>query len=418
MKLRIVLGICGVAAALSVSAAPAQAQDCNGDGRVNSLDILGIGCEDFDDGAGGMEPIVCGPGAVEDNGLCVLDADILAEGLDNPRGLALGPNGALYVAEAGRGGAGPCTVGAEGEVCYGKTGAITRIWGGQQERIVTGLPSLAFPDSNANPGGNATGPHDVAVLGPGNVFTLIGLGFDPAVRAPDGPLGANGAAFGQLVLLSGAGGNVADIAGFEAVANPDGQAPDSNPFSLFSTLDGHFVADAGANALLHVTLDGTVSTVATFPIRPVDAPPFLELPDGAQLPMQSVPTTVTYGPDGALYVGELTGFPFPLGAARVYRIRAGKAEMFAEGFTNIVDIAFGPNGDLYVLEIATNSLLSGDTTGALIRVPANGAAHEIVASEGLFMPSSVLVGPQGIYVSNCGVCAGAGQVVHIPLPAE
>ena len=28
-------------------------------------------------------------------------------GLDNPRGLAFGPEGALYVAEAGRGGAGP-----------------------------------------------------------------------------------------------------------------------------------------------------------------------------------------------------------------------------------------------------------------------------------------------------------------------
>jgi glucose/arabinose dehydrogenase len=33
---------------------------------------------------------------------------VVMSGLDNPRGLAFGPDGALYVAEAGRGGPGPC----------------------------------------------------------------------------------------------------------------------------------------------------------------------------------------------------------------------------------------------------------------------------------------------------------------------
>jgi glucose/arabinose dehydrogenase len=32
---------------------------------------------------------------------------VVMSGLDNPRGLAFGPEGALYVAEAGRGGPGP-----------------------------------------------------------------------------------------------------------------------------------------------------------------------------------------------------------------------------------------------------------------------------------------------------------------------
>lgn len=33
---------------------------------------------------------------------------VIASGLDNPRGLAFGPEGGLYVAESGRGGPGPC----------------------------------------------------------------------------------------------------------------------------------------------------------------------------------------------------------------------------------------------------------------------------------------------------------------------
>ena len=33
---------------------------------------------------------------------------VIADGLDNPRGLTFAPDGTLYVAEAGQGGAGPC----------------------------------------------------------------------------------------------------------------------------------------------------------------------------------------------------------------------------------------------------------------------------------------------------------------------
>ena len=66
--------------------------------------------------------------------------------LDNPRGLAFGLHGALFVAEAGRGGAvnGPC-VGVAGFNCYGHTGAVSRAWMGRQDRVATGLPSISFP---------------------------------------------------------------------------------------------------------------------------------------------------------------------------------------------------------------------------------------------------------------------------------
>jgi hypothetical protein len=46
---------------------------------------------------------------------------VVMSGLDNPRSLAFGPEGALYVAEADRGGAGPCGLNTALEIrCYGR----------------------------------------------------------------------------------------------------------------------------------------------------------------------------------------------------------------------------------------------------------------------------------------------------------
>ena len=54
-----------------------------------------------------------------------------------------------------------------------------------------------------------------------------------------------------------------------------------------------------------------------------------------------MPTSVVKGPDGAYYVGQLTGFPFPPGGANVWRVKPGHdPEVFKGGFTNIIDIAF------------------------------------------------------------------------------
>lgn len=331
----------------------------------------------------------------------------VASGLDNPRGLAFGLDGSLYVAEAGRGGAGPCFPGPEGEACFGTSGAVSKVTNGGVRRVVTGLPSIAAPN-----GRNAIGPSDVSARG--HLTFVVGLGADPALRAQLPPLAQQ--ASGWLLRDKRHGWRqVADVAGFEATANPDGGAPDSNPHSLLDTHHGYLVADAGGNSLVRVAPNGQVSTVAVFPDQMVDAPPFLGLPPGTKIPSQAVPTSVVRGPDGAYYVGTLTGFPFVPGTARVFRVVPGKAPtVHASGFTNIIDLAFGQDGKLYVLEIAHNGLLSGDETGALIRVGRDGS-QKIVATEGLVAPGGLAIKGRSAYVSNCGTCVGTGSVVRIPL---
>src|SRR5262245_65824009 len=53
---------------------------------------------------------------------------VVMSGLDNPRHLAFGPEGGLYVAEAGRGGSGPCFARRNEPLCAGQSAAISRLW--------------------------------------------------------------------------------------------------------------------------------------------------------------------------------------------------------------------------------------------------------------------------------------------------
>jgi hypothetical protein len=343
-------------------------------------------------------------------------------GLDNPRGLAFGPRGALYVAEAGRGAFGssdpPCFTGQAGaRRCYGATGAISRLWHGVKRTIVTGLPSQAAAEN----GRNAIGPHDIAMLGVGNADVTIGWQQPPDWQGlREQP---EFAGFARLARFepSGEWRFVADLGAYETDANPDKGPLDTNPYGLLAIPGGHVLTDAGGNSLVQVDANGDISTIAVFQSR-------------ASIPSRSidaVPTSVTLGPDGAYYVGELSGFvnglPIP-GAANIYRVAPSEpstlfplyltSDACLSGFTTIIDTAFDEQGNLYVVEYGTGRLIritpDRDAAGGTCAQYQAGTRTTIVA--GLSRPTSVAIGPDGgLYVTNFGNFPDVGEVLRVDL---
>lgn len=335
-------------------------------------------------------------------------------GLVTPRGLAFGPDGGLYVAEAGSGGGGPSVVLGNGATAsLGATGGLSRLLGGVQSRVLNGLPSVATAA-----GLDAGGLQDIVFDGGGQAFGLFSFGSDSMQR--DTNLGAAGARLGTIAQLPLGGGSlaqVADISVHELAANPAGGSVDSNPFGMALTPSGGFIiADAGANDFVHATAGGLVSTLGVLAAKPNP------LPFGPPV-YQSVPTTIAIGPDGAYYIGQLTGFPFPPGAAKVYRydpLTAAMTEAYT-GFTNIIDLTFDNTGALYVLQVSSNGLASptGPGSGLLIKIDSVTGNRETIASTGLVFPGAVTVGPDGaLYVTNRSNAPSGGQVLRLALVPE
>lgn len=239
---------------------------------------------------------------------------------------------------------------------------------------------------------------------------------------------------------------VADIGAYQATdPDPDDQEgfpEDSNPFNLAPLRDGSvLVSDAAGNDLLRVWPDGRIVTVARLKPRLVTVPEGLpEVPpeEGGPLPPAGTPilsepvaTSVTVGPDGWWYVGELRGFPATPGTSQIWRIKPGSVNAvcdpeaptsgactrYADGFTSITDLA-ADRHSLYALELSKASWfafelgLPGSEVGGLFRLTGHHDPEVKEMAAGQLMNPGGVDAAKDVYVTGPLFGPGALMTLH------
>lgn len=350
------------------------------------------------------------PGQHADGNGVTATIQVVASGLNAPRGLVYDPQRhRVLVAEAGveAQNTGPCGFAERGlPMCLGHSGSIFRYStaGAPPRRIVTGLPSTALQEGPTV----VIGLHDLSLYGSRLTGVFGALGNKPYRES----LGQGAALLGQAVTFTDTGPRpFGDILTFEDQLH----APDrieADPFGVITGSFGTVVANAGGpnldkgNDLLLVRSNGRITRLAQFPERPSNTDPSTSI--------RSVPTSVARGPDGAFYVGELTGAPFFPGEARVWRVVPGQPPaVYADGFTTIIDLGFDKHGRLVVLQTGDDPFDS-EQDGALIRV-GPGGQRTVLASTGLTNPGGVAIADRGVYyvTTRTATGGGVGQLLKV-----
>jgi hypothetical protein len=310
-----------------------------------------------------------------------------------------GPDGTLYVALAGSGGTNPATetaptTAAIGPFFGGSTGAVAMIdASGCPVLVAGGLPSTADGI------GSVLGVEDVAMLD-GQLYAAADGG-GPVHGNPDAPSGV------YRIMDDGSSELVADLSTWvrenPVAAVPADFDPDAAGYSILAdeTAGLLWVVDPNSGQILSVSPDGTVNRIA-------------DLSEG-----HWVPTRMAAAPDGGIYVGTLTAVPFPDGAAKVMHVSAdGTVEDVWTGLTVVTDVAVGPDGALYALEMSTGNLSEPPFlmpgSGRLVRQ--TGPDQYEVVAEGLMFPVSLEIGPDGamyIAMPALGANGGEGMIVRL-----
>jgi hypothetical protein len=359
--------------------------------------------------------------------------EVFATGLDNPRGLQFGPDGKLYVSEAGSGG-----TESTGDVCpelqigppfgpyvNGPTARISKIdRHGVRRTVIDGLPSgqSTVPDWQ--------GVADVAFIDH-RLFALVqGGGCSYGAKAfPKSII--------EVDARTGKYRQIADLGAFRRAHPPslpdDDLEKEGVYFSLEAAFGRLYVVDVNAGQLLEVRLDGRILTDWSSTTQPSQ----LAAPSASALAMPRIVADFTAqfghiapaalaqaGP--VLIVGNIFELPIVDGASGLYVVAplipfppSIAAKQFVSGLTAVVDLAFDRHGRLYALEMGNGqgSGFPDPEAGRVVRVHPNGKKEVVLA--GLTFPTGMTFGRDGrLYISNKGFeipSLGTGEILAVDL---
>jgi hypothetical protein len=367
--------------------------------------------------AGGVAPL---PSAAQQPAIQPTPFTV-ATGLEGPRGLRFGPDGYLYVAEAGTGGsnstAGQCVQvpgppGGPGPDTGGLTARISKISpSGKVTTVASGFPSV-----DVGPGGinGVIGVADVVFLD-GELYAVVGGG-GCSHGSPNNPSG-----IAKVNLKNGSWHLIADIGAWlkthpAKYESADDFEPDGTLYSAIA-VDGRLLTvEPNHGQVISVTKSGEIN----------------QLIDISASEGHIVPTSIA-ARDGSLFVGNLNLFPIDPQWARILTISRSDQDDFDNlppglqparghrivsskaGFTTVVAVDFGPDGLLYVLELSDGAGFPTPGLGKVVRVLHSGAIEDVVTN--LSVPAGMTFGPDHrLYVSNFGAApAGAGQILRFDI---
>ncbi len=280
--------------------------------------------------------------------------ELVAENLMGSIGAAIGPDGALYVAEAGIGGDTEFELPDGTILMNGFTGQVSRIdpVTGVKTVAVDGIPSVGFGD------GSGSGVIDVAFIG--DVMYILTTGQGAPSGFPDYPNGIYRVEDdGDLTLVA----NIHEFNDDNVPDFPDA-APGGNPFSFTPYGDDAFiVTDGNYNYVLLAELDGNVELIAAFD--------------------NVVPTGTAVDGDDVYYT-EIGSYPHTAekGIISSLDVESGTATPIASGYANMIDVEFGEDGTMYALNMGDEQVGQGPPaapfTGTIFIVEPDGDLIPIV----------------------------------------
>jgi hypothetical protein len=341
---------------------------------------------------------------------------VVASKLEAPRGLRFGPDGDLYVAEAGTGGTNSTGTACEqvpspvGPYTGGPNARISKIASdGTRTTVASGFPSTQ------DAMGDLIGVADVAFIG-NTLYALVSGG-----GCSHGNPGIS-TGIAQVNRNTGKWSLIADIGAF--LKTHPAQFESADDFEPDGTLYSMIVVDG-----LLVTVEPNHGQV--FAVNPNGGKIF-QVIDISASEGHIVPTAIAQWHD-SLYLGNLNLFPIDPQWARVLTLSKGNSltEDLAPGFdvgrplarivnskagfTTILALDFGPDGLLYALELSDAAGFPTLGAGKVVRVKHSGEIEDVIT--GLSVPAGMTFGPDGrLYVSNFGAApAGAGTILRFDI---